>query len=187
MPIPRLRISDSVVIVIDVQERLIPSIPDRAALSANCAVLLRMASELSIPAILTEQYVQGLGRTIPEIAEAMADPAARFEKTRFSAAIDLVVDQFRAWRRSTVIVAGIEAHVCVLQTVLDLHSQGFQCFVCTDAISAAQRDQIAPALERMRAAGAVPTGIMSAMYELMGDAAHPSFRNCLGLAKLLRS
>jgi isochorismate hydrolase len=142
-----------------------------------------MANELAIPSLVTEQYVQGLGRTVPIVSQAMANPAARLEKTRFSAAVEMVVDQFRQWRRSTILVAGIEAHVCVLQSVLDLQASGFQCFVCTDAISAGQRDQIAPALQRMGAAGALPTGVMSAMYELMADARHPSFRACLELAK----
>ncbi len=187
MPIPRLRSNDTVVLVIDVQERLMPTIADREKLANNCTVLLRMANELAIPSLLTEQYVKGLGRTVPDVAEAMADPSARFEKTRFSAAIDLVLEQIRAWRRSTILIAGIEAHVCVLQTVLDLHAQGFQAFVCVDAISSAQRQDIAPALDRMRRAGAIQTGVMSAMYELLGDADHPSFRTCLGLAKQLRS
>ncbi|HMN95689.1 MAG TPA: isochorismatase family protein [Phycisphaerales bacterium] len=183
--IPRLAIDDTAVLVIDVQERLMPTIADRDRLARHCSILLRAANELAIPALVTEQYVRGLGRTVPEVSQSLANPAARIEKTRFSAAVGMVVGSFRSWRRSSVIVAGIEAHVCVLQTVLDLQAEGFQCFVMTDAISAAQRDQIAPALDRMRAAGAIPSGVLSAMYELMGDATHPAFKNCLELAKAL--
>src|SRR5262249_6854543 len=118
VPIPRLKAEETAILVIDVQERLMPTIVDRNKLCHNCAVLLRMANELAIPSLVTEQYVQGLGRTVDSVTAAMANPAARLEKTRFSAAVDMVVDQFRRWRRTTVIVAGIEAHVCVLQSVL---------------------------------------------------------------------
>lgn len=160
-----------------------PTIEDRQRLVSSCATLLRMATELSVPSMVTEQYVSGLGRSVPEISEAMGNPAARLEKTRFSAAVDLVLEQLQRWKRSTVLVAGVEAHVCVLQSVLDLQAQGFQVFFVTDAISASQRDQIPHAFDRMRAAGALPTGVMGAMYELMGDATHPSFRTCLALVK----
>jgi nicotinamidase-related amidase len=85
-----------------------------------------------------------------------------------------------------VLVCGVEAHVCVLQTVLDLQAGGRQAFVCTDAVSASQRDQIQPALARMGAAGAVMTGVLSAMYELLGDCANENFRACLELAKSIQ-
>lgn len=186
MPIPRLRIDDLSLLVIDLQERIMPSMAERERVCLHATLLLRMANELGIPALLTEHCVQKMGRTVPDVALAVPNPAARVEKSTFSAALDLVVDQFRRWRRSTVLIAGIEAHVCVLQTVLDLQDSGFQCFVVTDAITSGQRDQVAPALERMRAAGALPTGVVSAMYELMGDANHPSFRACLELAKSVR-
>jgi nicotinamidase-related amidase len=186
MPIPRLRIDDTVVLVVDVQERLMPTIVDRDRLTANCAILLRMAAELGLPYLVTEQYPHGLGRTVDNVAAAMADQSRRIEKTRFSACVELVDEQIAAWGRGTVLVCGIEAHVCVLQTVLDLHAGGRQCFVCSDAVSASQREQIGPAYRRMERAGAIVTGVMSAMYELLGDATHPGFRGCLELAKAVR-
>lgn len=186
MPIPRLTIDTASLLVIDIQERLVSSIVDRDRLITNSSILLRMASELGMPYFVTEQYPSGLGRTIEEVASAMTDPSRRVEKSRFSAAIDLITDQFVAWRRSCVIICGIEAHVCVLQTVLDLQEAGFHCFLCSDAISANQQGQIAPALRRMERAGAVTTGVLSVMYELIGDAAHPAFRSLLELAKEIR-
>lgn len=160
-----------------------PTIADRERLTVNCAILLRMASELGIPSLVTEQYVQGLGRTVERVSRAMPDPSWRIEKTQFSAMVDVVVERLTQWRRPHVLIAGIEAHVCVLQTVLDLQDAGYLTFICTDAISASQRDQIVPALERMQSAGAVLTGVMSAMYELLGDARHACFKQCLELAK----
>lgn len=183
MPIPRLRADDTALLVIDVQERLMPIIADRDRLPRNCATMLRIAGELELPYLVTEQYPAGLGRTVPEVAAAMLDQSWRVEKTRFSACVDVVHDQLRAWGRGTVLICGIEAHVCVLQTVLDLSAAGLQCFVCSDAVSASETDQIGPAFDRMRRAGAVLSGVMSATYELLGDAAHPAFRGCLAHVK----
>ena len=124
-----------------------------------------------------------LDRTVDELTSVMIDPAARIEKTRFSASVDLVEERLRNWRRTSVLVCGVEAHVCVAQTVLDLQASGRQCFVVSDAIAASQVDQVAPAIRRMESAGAVTTGVMAAMYELLGDAAHPARRACVELAK----
>jgi nicotinamidase-related amidase len=183
MPVPRLRIDDTVLLVIDVQERLMPTIIDRQRVIANCAILIRMATELGIPHLVTEQYPRGLGRTVQPVTDAMADQSRRIEKTRFSAMVDLVRQQLDAWNRGTVLLAGIEAHVCVLQTSLDVLAGGRCCFICSDAVSASQHDQIGHALRRMERAGAVTTGVLSAMYELLGDAKHEAFGACLELAK----
>lgn len=185
MPIPRLRTDDTALLVIDVQERLLPKIADRQRLTTNCAILLQMAGVLGLPYLVTEQYPTGLGRTADEVTAAMPDPSRRIEKTRFSAVIDLVEEQLQSWRCSNVLICGIEAHVCVLQTVLDLQAGPRQAFVCSDAVSASQGDQIGPAFDRMQRSGAIITGVLSAMYELLVDAHHPQFKSCLNLAKSL--
>lgn len=187
MPVPRLNAENTVLLVVDVQERLMPVIADRKRLVNNCAVMVRMASELGIPTLLTEQYVKGLGRTVPEIADCMPDPSRRVEKTRFSALVDVIDDQINRWRRSDVLVCGIEAHVCVLQTVLDLQATGRQTWLVSDAISASKADQIPLAFRRMERAGSIPTGVISSMYELMEDATHPAFRTLLKLAKAVNT
>lgn len=183
MAIPRLRIEETALLVIDMQEKLLPSIADRQRVIRNCEVILRMAGELGIPYLVTEHYPQGLGRTVQPVASAMVDPAARIEKTRFSAAVEIVLDLLQSWHRTSVLLCGIEAQVCIMQTALDLQAAGRQSFVVSDAISATQTNQIAPALRRMEAAGAVTTGVMSAMYELLVDARHPARRACVELAK----
>ncbi len=183
MAIPRLRIDQTALLVIDVQERLMPTIVDSKRVIQNSAIMLRTASALGMPYLVTEQYPQGLGRTVDEVARAMTDQSRRIEKTRFSACIDLVHEQLMAWRRGIVLVCGVEAHVCVLQTTLDLLATGRHVFLLTDAISAGQPDQISHAYDRMTTAGAVKTGVLSSMYELLGDATHPAFRSCLDLAK----
>lgn len=183
MPIPRMRIEDMLLLVVDVQEALLPTLvaPDR--LITNCEALVRMADALQIPMIITEQYPKGLGRTVKQIRDGVPAGSPVIEKTRFSAAVDEVGRLMNRQRRSNVLVCGIEAHICVLQTVLDLQMTGRQCFVISDAVSAGQRDQIEPALDRMRRAGAIVSGVLSSMYELMGDSTHPAFRQCLEIAK----
>jgi len=183
MEIPRLAPDRTVLLVVDIQERLMPTLADAARLQTNAVALLRMAGELGLPVVLTEQNPRGLGPTVERIREALPADAVRAEKTVFSAFVDDVKEALLGFGRPEVLVCGIEAHVCVLQSVLDLLGGGFRPFVVTDAISAGQRDQIAPALRRMEAAGAVPTGVVSAMYELMHDARHPAFRGCLNVAK----
>ncbi|MGI9013467.1 MAG: isochorismatase family protein [Phycisphaerales bacterium] len=183
MAIPRLRPETTAVLVVDVQDRLLPTIIDSAKVVNNCALLLRVARLLRMPGFVTEQYVKGLGRSAQEVTAAMPDPSWRVEKTQFSALVDLIDQSLLEGGRTQVLVAGLEAHICVLQTVLDLQATGRQVFICTDAISAGSRDQVAPALRRMEAAGAVSTGVMEATYELMRDARHPAFREALELVK----
>lgn len=164
-----------------------PTIADRERLINNCAVMLRLADALGLPYVVTEQYPQGLGRTVAGVAAAMSNPLTKIEKTRFSGVVEAVEQRLRTWRRPNVLVCGIEAHVCVLQTVLDVLESGRQAFVVSDAVSASQPAQIAPSLDRMTRAGAVVTGVMSAMYELLADSTHPAFRQCLELAKSVKA
>jgi len=183
MMIPRLRPDDTALLVIDVQSRLLPTIHRWEVLRDHCALLLRMAAALDLPALVTEQYPSGLGPTVPEVAAVVPPGTPVIQKTRFSALVPSVEDHLQGIGRGTVLVCGIEAHICVLQTVLDLRAGGREVFFVTDAISAGQRAQIAPAYRRMERAGAVPTGILSSLYELMADKRHPAFARGLDLAK----
>jgi len=183
MEIARLVPDRTVLLVIDVQQRLMPTLADGPRCVTNCVALLEMATALELPVVVTEQNPAGLGRTVEDIARAIPATALRVEKSLFSAFVPEVRSTLLGLGRPDVLVCGIEAHVCVLQSVLDLLADGFRAFAVTDAITAGQPDQIAPALRRMESAGAVPTGVVSAMYELMRDARHPAFRRCLGIAK----
>ena len=185
MPIPRLCPSSTVLLVVDVQERLMPTIAAAPRVEANCAILARAAGVLGVPVICTEQYVRGLGHTVATVRDALPHGTAIVEKTRFSALTDGVRSLLQASARPNVLVCGVEAHVCVLQSSLDLLASGWRVFHATDAISSGQRDQVDPAFRRIEAAGGVPTGTLGAMYELAGDAAHPAFRDLLALAKLV--
>ena len=186
MPIPRPTIDRAALLVIDVQEKLLPTIFDAERVVTNCAAALKLAQTLGLPAIVTEQYTKGLGHSAPAILEAAGSHARVFEKTRFSALTPEVDSLLSARRCDDVLIAGVEAHVCVAQTVLDLLASGRQPYLLLDAISAGQVDQISPALRRLEKAGAVPTGVLAAAYELLGDAAHPQFRAVLGIVKTLQ-
>lgn len=185
MPIPRLCPASTTLLVIDVQERLMPTIAAAPRVEANCAILARAAGVFGMPVICSEQYVRGLGHTVPPVREALPKGSMVVEKTRFSALTDEVRAALQSTGRPNVLVCGVEAHVCVLQSALDLLASGWRVFHATDAISSGQRDQVEPALRRIETAGGVPTGTLGAMYELAGDAAHPSFRDLLALAKLV--
>lgn len=186
MPIPRLRADDATLLVIDLQERLMPTIVDGEKTVHHATLLVRMAKVLGLPVVATEQYVKGLGSTVEPLRSELADGGACFEKTRFSGAVPEVLAHLQRSGRGQVVVTGVEAHVCVLQTVLDLAAAGLVPFLALDAISASRTGVIEPAFRRMERAGAVPTGVVSAMYELLGDATHPSFKACLPIAKEVR-
>jgi len=182
----RLTPDNACLLVIDLQERLMPTIAHAETIVQHATLLMQAAVHFGLPVALSEHYLKGLGPTVAAISEALPAGGCRFEKTRFSA----VVPPLEAWlathARPNVIVCGVEAHVCVLQTALDLRAAGRTPFLMTDAISAGQPQQIAPALRRMELSGCVPSGCLSAMYELAGDASNPLFKGMLALAKAIR-
>lgn len=186
MPIPRLRADDATLLVIDLQERLMPTILEGENVVHHATLLVRMARTLGLPVLATEQYVKGLGPTVEPLRAELAGGATIFEKTRFSGLVPEVLAALQTSGRGQVLVTGVEAHVCVLQTVLDLAAAGFVPFLAIDAISASRVGSIAPSIRRMERSGAVPTGVVSAMYELLGDASHPAFKACLPIAKEVR-
>mgnify|MGYP002628494298 CR=1 FL=1 len=186
MPIPRLQSANCALLVIDIQTKFAKHIAKWDFLVANSAILVQMANALDIPVIVTEQSPQSLGNTTAEITQHLTKNTPIYTKTRFSAFTSDVAAQLRTLNRSHILICGIEAQVCVLQTVLDLCANGRQPFLITDAISATDASQIAPALRRMEHANAIATGTLSAMYELLQDATHPKFKACLDLAKRIQ-
>ncbi|MBM4009085.1 MAG: isochorismatase family protein [Planctomycetes bacterium] len=183
MPLLRMHPSTTALLVVDIQDRLLPTIHAHDAMIASVRGLIQGCTLLEMPVIVTEQYVRGLGHTCAAISQVLPAGAPVFEKMAFSALTPDVVSALRAARRTSIIVCGIEAHVCVLQTVLDCCASGLQAFHATDAISAGQPDQIEPAFRRMERVGSTPTGAISALYELMHSCEHPAFKRMLPIAK----
>jgi nicotinamidase-related amidase len=166
---------DTGLLVIDVQEKLIHKIHAAAALVRNTAFLIDAARLLDMPVQATEQYPKGLGSTIPELARRLPD---RADKVAFSCcAIPLVVETFRSSARPKLVLAGIETHVCVQQTALDLLADGFRVYIPVDAVGSRYAVDHDVALRRLDHAGAILTTAETCVFEWVGGAAHPRFKD----------
>ena len=170
-------------LVVDLQERLLPAIFEKERVVANSLRLIKGAAALGVPVWVTEQYRKGIGLTIPEVAAAVPG-FAPIEKLIFSACgAEGLVERLRAGGVADVIVCGIEAHVCVTQTCLDLLGLGFRPFVAADAISSRTAENHRCGVERMRDAGAVIVSTEMILFELLGCAGTDEFKQILPLVK----
>lgn len=167
-------------LVIDLQEKLLPAIPDRESLLADVTLLVRGAAIWNVPATLTEQYPQGLGPTVTPLRELL--PAPR-EKMTMSAAGCLDWPPAAESERPQVVLAGIEAHVCVLQTALDLLAAGYQVYVAVDAVSSRFPLDRGVALDRLARSGANLTTVESVLFEWAEAAGTPEFKQTSQLVK----
>jgi nicotinamidase-related amidase len=169
----RLTAADSALLVIDVQERLLAAIPTAPLLLLNLTFLLDAARLIGVPVLATEQYPKGLGPTHPAVAERL--PPERPAKVAFSCgAVPEIVEGLRG--RSAVLLAGMETHVCVLHTGLDLLERGLAVFVAADAVAGRFAADHELALRRLERAGAVLTTAETAVFEWLGTAAAPQFK-----------
>jgi nicotinamidase-related amidase len=165
--------SRAALVVVDVQEGFRRAIPDFDRIAAAAATLARGAEAMALPILVTEQYPKGLGATVPEVAAALPEGTEPLAKTVFSAA---AADGFDLGGREQAIVCGIETHVCVNQTVLDLLDRGVEVHVAADAVgsrSAANREL---GLAKAERAGAWLTSVETALFELLGAAGSERFK-----------
>ena len=169
--------------VIDIQERLLPVMHEKDRVVRNSVRLIQAAAILNVPILVTEQYRKGVGVTVPEVA-AVIPGFAPVEKLAFSCCgADGFVQSLRGKGVSDVILCGIEAHVCVTQTCLDLLDEGFRPFVVTDAISSRTVENHQSGIARMRDAGAVIVSSEMILFELLGRAGTEEFKQILPLVK----
>jgi nicotinamidase-related amidase len=174
-----------VLVVVDVQERLFNAMDAerRDDMVANVKILVSAAHRLGVPVMVTEQYPRGLGRTLPELRTLLGE-APPVEKTAFSCAgADGFLDRLRALGAERVILTGIEAHVCVLLTALDLLGRGMGVSIVADAVCSRRSANLEIGLEQARQAGAVITATETVVFQLLGSADSDAFRE---LSKLLR-
>jgi nicotinamidase-related amidase len=166
--------ADTGLLVVDVQAKLMAKIPGADALVRDIAFLIDAARLLGIPVQATEQYPRGLGPTVPELARRVPE---RPDKTAFSCcAIPSVVETFHRAARPKVVLAGIEAHVCVLHTALDLLALGFRVYLAADAVASRYPIDREFALRRLEQAGAILTTVEACVFEWVGGSAHPQFK-----------
>jgi nicotinamidase-related amidase len=172
---------DAVLLVVDVQEKLVRLIPGHQRLVWNIRRLIDGAKVLQVPVLGSEQYPQGLGPTTPELSERLGALPA---KTAFSCAgCAEVVDALAKLGRSKVLVVGIEAHVCVLQTALDLLASGYRVYLAVDAIGARHEVDYATALRRLEACGASLVTTEMALFEWCRIAGTPEFKQISALVR----
>lgn len=170
-------------VVVDIQERLLPAMADKERLLRNSATLLRTAAILHLPVFVSEQYRKGLGPTVPELAAAVSN-FSPFQKVRFSACgAEGFVAALQSAGVSDVVLCGIEAHVCVTQTCLDLLDAAFGVFVVADATSSRTHENHRFGIERMRDAGAAIVSTEMAIFELLQGAGTEDFRQVLPVIK----
>jgi nicotinamidase-related amidase len=181
----RLRRNDSFLLVVDVQQKLAPHVLRHQDLIRRAEGLLRCARRLGIPLFLSEHSPANIGSTVPSLA-ALASPESILKKTHFACTDQAAcLDAFRSVGKKQVVVAGMEAHVCVMQTALGLLERGFQPFIVQDAVGSRREEDRAAALERMRSAGCATATAEMAMFEWMENADIAEFRDILKLVKSL--
>lgn len=183
MPPLLLRRAQAGLVVVDIQERLMPAIFERERVVESAARLARVAALLQVPIFATEQYRKGLGPTVPEVAQAIPG-FAPLEKLAFSAcgAEDFVA-ALQEKKVMQPILCGVEAHVCVTQTCLGLLEQGFHPFVVAEAVSSRTPENYRLALTRLRGAGAQVVSTEMVLFELLEKAGTAEFKQVLALVK----
>jgi nicotinamidase-related amidase len=179
----RLKRAGTGLIVVDIQEWLLPAIFEKDRVIQNAARLAKGAAILGIPVFATEQYRKGLGPTVAAVAAAISQ-FAPIEKLTFSACgAPAVMVALSDKQISSVLLCGIEAHICVTQTCLDLLEEGIGVFVAGDAVSSRTSENCRAGLDRMRQAGAVIVSTEMALFEWLGQAGTEEFRQILPLVR----
>ena len=166
----------SQLLLIDMQERLLPAMTEREATTESCATLLTAARQVGVPIVISEQYPKGLGRTLPRLAD-LAQANETLEKVEFSCfANPGLRARLTETDRIQTVIAGIEAHVCVLQTALEMAADGRKVFVVADAVTSRKAESRAVALRRMAAAGVEIVTTEMVLFEWLRSAEAPEFR-----------
>ena len=171
-----LTAADSVLLVIDVQEKLFHVMYQKEQLADNLQRLIKGIQVLEVPILVTEQYPQGLGPTIPEISQLLAD-VKPYPKVNFSCCGDeTFLQAFKRLRRKQVLIAGIESHICVYQTAADLIAAGYEVYVVSDAVSSRTEQNKEIGIKMMLQSGAKLTGTEAALFELLKLAKGDKFK-----------
>jgi nicotinamidase-related amidase len=176
----------SQLLLVDLQERLVPAIADGKRIVSHARILLEAARRLAVPVTVSEQYPAGLGHVLPELGAELAD-APRFEKLAFSCLADRPLGEHlaasRRQGRHQLVIAGVEAHVCVLQSALEAVDRGYDAFVVADAVSSRSDRSVDFGLRRMERAGVALVTTEMVLFEWLGRAGSEAFK---ALFRLIR-
>ena len=175
MHLHRLRRDDAQLLIVDIQEKLCAAMPSDglARMVGRTQALIEGAKVLGLPVRLTEQYPKGLGRTLPALTEKLFG-VTPVEKVEFTACVPGITGELG--NRRVVLVAGMETHICVYQTVRDLAERGFTPVLCVDAVLSRNARDLEVGLELCRHAGATLSTVESVLFDMLGKAGTPEFK-----------
>jgi len=173
----------SCLLIVDVQERLTPVMSDPRRVLHNCVLLMRAAQRLGVPILVSEQYPKGLGPTMVDLRPSLPEAGA-LPKLHFSAAADqAILAKLQGFGRGQVVIAGIETHVCVLQSAIDLKAKGFEVMVAADACASRRIESEQMGWSRMRQCGVELLSVEMVLFEWMHQAGTPEFKELSALIK----
>ncbi|OCL83270.1 hydrolase [Arcobacter porcinus] len=179
----RIRLEDSLFCLIDVQEKLFPHIGNKEELERTLPILVKGMKVLDVPIIVNEQYKKGIGETIPLLKE-LVNEYANYEKTTFSGCqTPQILDALKSSGKKNIIVAGIETHVCVLQSCIDMLENGFNVILVTNCSGSRAKLDHKMGIKRLIQAGVIPTTYESILFELTLDSKNPNFKSISALIK----
>ena len=180
----QLNLEDSLVLIIDIQEKLLNAVFNKEKVEKKSAIIAETAKILGIPVVITEQYPKGLGNTISDIKETLAENSEVFEKTTFSAlSNENILNAIKKHNKKQIIVLGIETHICVSQTTSALLNLGYEVNVIKDACGSRAEVEYNAGLERMKDNGAFIITTEIALFEWLKSAKHPDFKAVQALIK----
>ncbi|MBU5334429.1 hydrolase [Anaerocolumna aminovalerica] len=180
----RIDKKDSLAMVIDFQEKLIPVIDKKEILLHNTEILIKGLNVLEIPMVITQQYTKGLGMTVELLQNVFGASFQYFNKTTFSCCDDgIILEKIKSYQKKNIIICGIEAHICVQQTVIDCLAEGYQVIIVEDCISSRKENDKKIAIQRMIQEGAIITTYESILFELTRDSGNDRFK---AISKLIK-
>jgi nicotinamidase-related amidase len=183
----RMHRDRSQLLIVDLQEKVVPPVQNAASVIEVCCRLVQIAGRLGIPATVSQHYPKGLGPSVEPLRNALSEEVVVLDKMYFSCVRDEALhhrfDALRDYGRGQVVVAGIEAHVCVGQTALDLIADGFEVYVAADGVSSRSPRSRSLSLKRIRQAGGYVVDSEMVMFEWLDKAGTPEFKDLIGLLK----
>lgn len=174
--------NDTTLMVIDIQERLVPAMDMADQVTHNTNILISAAKEFNMPIVTTEQYPRGLGPTVPALKDHI-DPQYLFEKVSFTAYTEEVKLALKGLKRNKIIITGMETHICVFQTIRDLIANGYEVFIVSDAVCSRTVNNYKNGLNLAEKMGAVVTNTETVLFDLLKKAGTPEFKSISKLIK----
>ncbi|MDF2951866.1 MAG: hypothetical protein K0S18_1449 [Anaerocolumna sp.] len=180
----RILREESIALVIDYQEKLVPVMHNDHELIQNSEIFLRGLNILQIPTIVTQQYTKGIGMTVEQLRNVFEEKFTYFDKFSFSCYDDeKILEEIKKHKKKNIIICGIEAHVCVLQTAIDCMAAGYQVIIVEDCISSRRKNDKKVALQRAEMEGIIITTYESLLFELTRKAGNDTFKQISKLVK----